>query len=269
MVKTRRGGRRQIRFEQLRPVKDLFQHNHECVEGGVYLGSCTNFGAIVVEDEKTKYTYLLKSKLFPHQVDMVQHRRMMPVLSALNYLNCEYLMKFYGCFFCQNKDVPYKKGLFRLLLEHKEQLCFTQKETKDKNTLLFYFYEYKCNAETLKQIFQNIDDVVEFKAYFRATIFCILFLLRWLQQTIGFVHHDLNGRNIMMIYYEKPIEVSFPGFKKKLYYVPYIIDFDDSTIHEEPSGIDEHSFFSFLYGSGVYTMEEVEQIKLNFDRLTL
>jgi len=72
----------------------------------------------------------------------------------------------------------------------------------------------------------------------------------------------------MLIYHETPTLVSFPGFKKYLHYVPYLIDFDDSTIHEPPTGVDENAMFSFLLGTGLYTEEEIEQIKLNFVQLT-
>lgn len=268
--KTRGGfGKRLIDLKDLTPVKDLTQHTEECTsESGLYLSSCPTFGTVVMEDAR-KDTYLLKSKHFPLQVDMEHHHRMIPVLNALNKLKCEYLMKFYGFYFCQNQDVPYKKGLYRLLLEDKDKLCISNRETKDSNTLLFYLYDYKCNAVTLKQTIQNLyeEEIPEFKALFRATIFCILHLLQWLQKTIGFVHHDFNGRNIMLIYHETPTLVSFPGFKKELHYVPYIIDFDDSTIHEKSTGVDEDAMFSFLLGT--YTEEEIQQIKLNFATLTL
>jgi hypothetical protein len=71
----------------------------------------------------------------------------------------------------------------------------------------------------------------------------------------------------MLIYHETPTLVSFPGFKKYLHYVPYIIDFDDSTIHEESTGVDEDAMFSFLLGT-LYTEEELDQIKLNFTTIT-
>ncbi len=270
--KTRGGfGKRLIDLKDLIPVKDLSQHAEECIsESGLYLSSCPTFGTVVMEDAR-KDTYLLKSKHFPLHVDMEHHERMIPVLNALNQLKCEYLMKFYGYYFCQNQDVPYQKGLYRLLLEDKDKLCMSKQERKDKNTLLFYLYDYKCNAVTLKQTIQNLyeEETTEFKALFRATIFCILHLLQWLQKTIGFVHHDFNGRNIMLLYHEKPTLVSFPGFKNYLHYVPYLIDFDDSTIHEKSTGVDEDAMFTFLLGTGLYTEEEIEQIKLNFATLTL
>lgn len=269
--KTRGGfGKRLMDVKDLTVIKDLTQQTEECNNrGGYYDIGCSRFGTVVMEDAR-KDTYLLKSKHFPLHVDMTHHRRMIPVLHALNQLKCEYLMKFYGFYFCQNQDVPYKKGLYRLLLEDKDKLCMSKRETKDQDTLIFYLYDYKCNAVTLKHTILNLyeEEKPEFKAIFRATIFCILHLLRWLQKTIGFVHHDFNSRNIMLIYHEKPTLVSFPGFKKELYYVPYIIDFDDSTIHEASTGIDESAIFSFLMGT-LYTEEEIDQIKLNFATLTL
>jgi hypothetical protein len=269
--KTRGGfGKRLIDLKDLTPIKDLTQQTDECNNrGGYYNIRCGRFGTVVMEDAR-RDTYLLKSKHFPLHVDMEHHHRMIPVLNALNKLKCEYLMKFYGFYFCQNQEVSYQKGLYRLLLEDKDKLCMSNRETKDSTTLIFYLYDYKCNAVTLKQTILNLyeEEKPEFKAIFRATIFCILHLLRWLQKTIGFVHHDFNSRNIMLVYHEKPTLVSFPGFKKELHYVPYIIDFDDSTIQEESTGIDENAMFFFLLGTGLYTEEELDQIKLNFATLT-
>jgi len=226
------------------PINDMSQGTDECKPDGIlYSLDCDpeRYTTCVVADKNTGNNYVLKSKIFPKTIELQKHIKMVQVLSAINSLNCVFLMRYFGYLICENAvNTFYRKGLYRLLEEHISDLCvrtidFENIKKPIKDTLILYFYDYKNYTESMLSIIKRIKkggppQIELFKMKIQETIKLLVHLLNYMQNHIQFLHNDFNLRNILLTEHEIPITIIFDGISYTLYYIPYIIDFDDSTI---------------------------------------
>ena len=189
--------------QKIKVLKDLSQGLAECTDNGLYLESCTKFQTVCIEVERIKF--LVKSRVFPTSA-CFDHSNLLSKLQLINQMHLSGFMKFYGSIKCSTNLPPHeiKKGLKTILTN----LQFCSHACPAASCTCIYFYEFIENSDTMRnQLNQlNPDSLVQIcKALFE--------MLRIAQDKIGFVHNDLNLRNVLITQSLQPFLVDFDDCK--------------------------------------------------------
>ena len=217
---------------RLRPLFDYSQSLSECKQNAFYLSTCDRYQTILAEDFVTNQKYIVKSKVFPQYVYTNEVYDLLKVLDVLSEFDLPYLMKFYGPLSCLSPEVVkstthYRHGL-AALLGKKNEFCTG---SVDSNKLVLFFYEYREGAEQLKTFIARQRENENIKPILKKIYFIVAIIIRYLQTEVGFVHNDLNLRNVLIESFPTEQTLTLPfGIQVKTRYAPFIIDFDDSLL---------------------------------------
>ena len=202
---------------------------------GSYIDSCLRFQTILISKHE-KYKFIIKA-LFGRNCKLSS--KLLDILKTINTLKTDNIIKFYGIVSCNHaysKNII-KKGLFKTFKNKNKEFC----KTIGNNKIALLFFQYFEDTQSVKSyildIFNN-NIKTEFTKCMRLCI-CIIVLLYYANITIGFVHHDLNLRNILInkdiitpkIFKLPEIPDDYSSYVS--FICPYIIDIDETseTLH--------------------------------------
>jgi serine/threonine protein kinase len=162
---------------------------------GSYIDSCHRYHTILISKHGGKYRFIIKA-FFGRKCKVSS--KLLELLKTVNTLHSDNIMKFYGTISCNHSystDII-KKGLFKTFKNKNKEFC----KNVGNNKITLLFFQYFDGTQSFKSYILDVFNY-NIRAEFTQCMclcICLIILLYYANAKIGFIHHDLNLRNILI-----------------------------------------------------------------------